>query len=221
MPGIITSSRMRSGGCLATIVSASSPVAALRRIKPSGLSITSRSSRLWRSSSTIRMHAGKSAGLGDGFIFGAWTSTIERCLQAWCLQKQSRDRRQKFLVRQWLGDVGITTGGQNALLVTLHCQRCEGDHWNGPGRWITLEESSRLQTVHAGKLDVHQDEIGLLDTCEGESGLRVLGAQHDVARRLEQECRQRHVGGIVLYDQNFCHIRRSPCDRTSLAVLRR
>ena len=59
IPGIMMSSRMRSGGSLATMASASSPLAALRRRKPSGASMTSSNCRLWRSSSTIRMRAGR------------------------------------------------------------------------------------------------------------------------------------------------------------------
>ena len=59
MPGIITSRSQVGGLSLRRAIRGKefSPLAALRSRKPSGLSMISSSSRLWRSSSTIR-HAG-------------------------------------------------------------------------------------------------------------------------------------------------------------------
>jgi hypothetical protein len=103
MPGIMMSSRMRSGGSVATMASASSPLAALRRTKPSGLSITSSSCLLWRSSSTIRMRATWSIVSGLGIIFRFVTRALRRLGQ-----QVGGDRRQKVPVCQRLGDVTVT-----------------------------------------------------------------------------------------------------------------
>ncbi len=162
------------------------------RRKPSGASMTSSSSRLWRSSSTIRTRAGRSAMSGIGVH---------------APDQLSRDGRQEVLVAHRLGDVAVAPGGANALLVALHRQGGEGDHRNGARRLVPLEQRGGLEAVHAGKLDVHQDQVGLLVARQRQPGLGVRRAEHGVARRLQQEDRQRHVGGVVLDDQDLGHVR--------------
>ncbi len=120
----------------------------------------------------------------------------------------SRDGREKFLVAHRLGDVAVTAGGANALLVALHRQGGEGDHRNGARRVVPLEQRRGLEAVHAGKLDVHQDQVGLLVARQRQPGLGIRRAEHGMARRLQQEDRQRHVGGVVLDDQDLGHVRR-------------
>jgi hypothetical protein len=116
------------------------------------------------------------------------------------------NRRQEVLIGHRLGDVAIAAGGSNALFVALHRERSERDHRNGAGRFIPLEYPRGLQAVHAGELDVHQDEGRLLLPRELQTDLRVRRLEHGVTRGFQQEDRQRHVGGIVFDDEDLGHV---------------
>src|ERR1700686_2826520 len=203
MPGIMTSSRMRSGGTCATIVSASSPLPAVKRTNPSGLSMISSNSLFWSLSSTMRMRAGFSAVSGMEVIF------VSPSRYSGDVHQMRRDRRQELPVRQRFGDVAITPRGTDALLIALHGQRGERDYRNGGGRIVSLEQRSGFEPIHAGKLNIHQDQVGLSVAGQRQPGLRISGADHGVAGGLHQEFRQLHVGGVVLDDQNRCHVRRA------------
>jgi hypothetical protein len=82
----------------------------------------------------------------------------------------------------------------------LHGECCERDHWNGVRRLVPLEQRSGGQAVHAGKLNIHQDQVGALFSCERQPGLRIRSGEHTVARVLQQEYRKLHIGGVVLDD---------------------
>src|SRR5688500_18331806 len=115
---------MRSGGCFATMASASSPQAAVEKRKPSDASMTSSNCLLWGSSSTIRMRAGWAAVSGGGVecISEVCSSLHRRRRQV------RRDDRQEILVRERLGDVAVAARGANALLVALHREGGERNH---------------------------------------------------------------------------------------------
>ena len=56
-------------------------------------------------------------------------------------------------------------------------------------RGVALEERRRAETVHAGELNIHQDEVRLLGSRQCNARLRIRRLEHAVSRRLEQECR--------------------------------
>src|SRR6266550_7101340 len=202
MPGIMTSRRIKSGGASATMASASLPLAAVRRTNPSGLNMISSNSLFWGLSSTIRTRAGFSAMSGVEFIFTSPSGYSGN------LHQVRRDRRQELPVRQRLGDITITPGRGDALLVAFHRQGSESNYRNGAGRMVGLELRGGLEAVHAGQLDVHQDQVGLHVASQRQPVLGVRGTHHGVARRFQQKFYQLHVGGVVFDDQNSCHVRR-------------
>src|ERR1700693_3250688 len=201
MPGIMTSSRIRSGGAFATMARASSPLAAVPRTNPSGASMISNKSLFWSLSSTIRTRAGLSEVSGSAFIFASPS------LYSGNVHQMRRDGREELPVGEGLGDVAVTPGGTNAFLIALHRQRRECDYRNRTGRIVGLEERSRFESVQSGKLDIHQDQVGPVAR-QGQSRLSIRGADHGVASRFQQKFHQLHVGDVVLDDQNSCHVRR-------------
>ena len=57
-----------------------------------------------------------------------------------------------------LGEVGVRTRGEDPLPVPSHGERGEGEYWrDGPARGP--EPGEDLETVHAGELDVEDDEV--------------------------------------------------------------
>src|ERR1700680_4884105 len=130
----MTSSRMRSGGCTATMASASSPLAAVSRTNPSADNMISSNSLFWSLSSTIRTRAGLSAMSVLGFIFSSPSRNGGDVHQV------RRDRRQELSIGQRLGDVAVTPRGANALLVTLHRQRGESNYRDGARSLVSVEE---------------------------------------------------------------------------------
>src|SRR6267143_1994659 len=184
MPGIMTSSRIKSGGASATMASASLPLAAVRRTNPSGLNMISSSSLFWSLSSTIRIRAGFSAVAGPGLIFASPTDNSGNPHQG------RGDRRQSLPVRQRLGDITITPGRADSVLVAFHRQGSESNYRNGAGRMVSLELRGGLEAVHAGQLDVHQDQVGLQVASQRQPGLGVRGAHYGVPRRFQQKFHQ-------------------------------
>src|ERR1700733_2721061 len=111
MPGIITSSSIKSGGLWAMAARACSPSATLLVRYPSGRSNASRSLRLWISSSTMRMVA---LGVTSGLEYPGFAR------RAPAPGRQERvDGGVQFLVTKRFGDVGVAAGDLAALLVGL------------------------------------------------------------------------------------------------------
>src|SRR4051812_32769225 len=124
MPGIITSSRMRSGRDFSATTSACSPVAAVTVRYPAVPSSWATRSTLSGSSSTTRTVAPSAAKVALEFL------------------------EQERLVDRLRQEI-IAAAGARALLVGAHGPRREHDHRDMCQRRITFQPPRRLPAVHA------------------------------------------------------------------------
>jgi len=77
------------------------------------------------------------------------------------IQKEAQPRTQRAGIDR-LGDVTIAPGGSNALLVAFHCKGRQGDHRDSARCVVLFEQRRRFEAVHARKLHIHKDQVGLL-----------------------------------------------------------
>ena len=81
-----------------------------------------------------------------------------------------------------LGDVAVAAGGARLLLVALHRVGGQGDDHDVARRGVGLQPPGQLEAVHAGQLDVHQDQARAGTSLEHREGLLgVAGRAHLVA----------------------------------------
>src|SRR5689334_14372129 len=130
------------------------------------------------------------------------------------------NRLEEILVGKRLGDIAVTTRGTDTRFVTLHCQCGERDYWNVPRCGVAFEDRRRTQAIHAGQLNIHQNEVRQLSARESDTRLRIRRLQCTVSGGLQQKCRQGHVRRIVFYYQNFCHLKPTRGVVTPLVLLR-
>ena len=71
-----------------------------------------------------------------------------------------------------LGDEAVAARPRGLFRILLHRLGRERHDRHGAGRLAGLEDPRRLQPVHAGQGDVHEDEIGLRDPASDKPVLR-------------------------------------------------
>jgi len=79
-------------------------------------------------------------------------SAVEQCV----------DRGVELLVSQWLADVAIAAGQLGPVLIGLHGHGGQRDDRDVGGRRVFLQQGRGGKTVHAGKLDIHENELGFV-----------------------------------------------------------
>lgn len=70
--------------------------------------------------------------------------------------------RGQFLGVNGFADVSVTTGVQDFLFITLHGMGGYRNYGNGATGGICLDLLCQGQPINAGKLDIHEDDRGLL-----------------------------------------------------------
>src|SRR5262245_23908636 len=208
IPGIITSSKMMSGGLSAASLIASSPLYAVTTLKYSAVSRASSSLTLGGRSSTTRTRAVMSGRAG--------AESVQKAV----------DGLEELADRDRLGDVGLAAALADLLLVALHGEGGDRDDRDAAQLRVLLEPLGDLEAGDLGQLDVHQDEVGPVFARQSHRLEPVLGLERAVAVRLEQVVEQLHVEVVVLNDQHcLAHrlltlgrTRRRPVDRDNERV---
>jgi hypothetical protein len=67
---------------------------------------------------------------------------------------------------------------------------------------VGLEAAGEIESIHAGKLQVHQDEERFEALEDGQCLLRVGGRTYLEARACQHDTRELEVGGVVVDDQD-------------------
>src|SRR5215217_4698082 len=184
IPGIMTSRRTMSHRPCSQSASASGPFIAVTTSKYSALSFVSSSLTFGKMSSTTRTRAVMMASLAEIGAHG---------------REELRDRDR-------LRQIGLAAALADALLVALHGEGGNGDDRDGLEVVVLLQPLRDLEAGDFGKLDVHQDEIGLVGAGELERLDAVAGLQGGVAMRLEEVVEELHIELVVLDDENgFLH----------------
>src|SRR5215467_7251643 len=157
MPGIMTSSSTISGALAAMASSAALPLSAVMTSKYSAESLASSKRTFAGISSTTRTRADIPLPTHDA-----------RSNRFYCLNQAQKllDGLQEIGHRDRLGDIGLAAALANLLLVALHGEGRDGDDGNHLQRVIFLDPFRHLQAGDFRQLDVHENEIGLVLTCQ-------------------------------------------------------
>src|SRR6185295_2988707 len=100
------------------------------------------------------------------------------------------------------GDVAVAAGGEHPLLVAFHGVGGEAEDDDAAHRRIFPQQPRQLQAVHAGELDVHQDQPGRELLQHVQRFLGVAGAAHLITLRGEQDLDELQVHRVVVDDQD-------------------
>lgn len=98
--------------------------------------------------------------------------------------------------------VAIEAGGHDLAAVLRHRGRCDGDDGDRTRGGIGAEPLQGFHAVHAGKLDVHEDQGGPLFRRHAQAILRVLRLDDAVAARLEHVADEHPVVVVVLDEED-------------------
>src|SRR6476661_4731541 len=165
--GIITSSRIRSGGCFSTYRSAAAPSCTASVRYPQLSSRTFRTSMLSSWSSTTRMRdwdSGRSSGSGS--------APSTRVSSAGILGGVLPEEPLHFGDhRAWLaglGEIPVAADLHRLLAVGGEGVRRQRDDGDVARHRIVLEDLRGLPAVDDRDRDVHQDQVGALGTCFGD-----------------------------------------------------
>src|SRR5439155_8503974 len=118
-----------------------------------------------------------------------------------CLQKAPDLLRKRAYV-DWLGEVAVEAGGEEAIAVLLHRERCQRYYLNGSCNGIDAQAAERGNTVHVRQLDVHQNQAWPVIDRQSDALLRRRGFQRAVAIELQQVADQFKVLLIVFDDED-------------------
>src|SRR4029079_1695005 len=74
--------------------------------------------------------------------------------------EKTPDRLHELADRDRLRQIGLAAALADALLVTLHRERRDGDNRDRPELRIVLEPLRHFEARHFGQLNIHQHQIG-------------------------------------------------------------
>src|SRR6266550_2304768 len=198
MPGIITSRRTMSGSSEATRARACSPFVAVITSKYSAASFASNSFTLEGISSTTRTRA----------VMGLYGSSAQKAADGF---KKAHDGNG-------LGDIGLAAALPDHLLIALHGKSRNGHHGNRAQGFVFLEPFCDFEARHFGKLNIHEDEIGMMLTRHVKRFYAIFSLENIVAMRVEEVVKELHIELIVLDDQNRLGARIHPWHSTAAAA---
>ena len=101
-----------------------------------------------------------------------------------------------------LGYVAATAGGYCLLSIARHRESSQRDNWSRGCGGLCLDLSGQCQSVIAGKLNVHQDEVGCVKAEAVKSRNGRIGYFNDKAVALEDCAREHLILWIVLDNQD-------------------
>src|SRR5215469_16944083 len=178
--GIITSSRMMSGCSLWASFSAAAPLAAVMTVKYSLESFASSKRTFTSTSSTTSIRADmRRASAQEAF-----------------------DGLEEVRHRNRLGDVGLASAFADLLFIALHGKGGDGDDGDRAEVVVLLDPFGHFEAGDLGKLDVHQDEIGMMLPGELQRFHPILGLQRHVAVRFQQIVEELHIE-VIVFDNEY------------------
>ena len=122
-------------------------------------------------------------------------------------------RGAQVLQKHRLAQIVVHAGGQTGLAVLA---QGVGGHRDDPralfGRPFVPDAPRRLEPVHSGHLDVHEDDVVALPAQRVQSLLPVGGHVRRIAQPLQQEKRHLLVDHVVLGDQDAQRRKPGPGD---------
>src|ERR1700736_6949800 len=86
--------------------------------------------------------------------------TLARCPSGAVFGRPTFNEPQKLDDVEWLGNIGITSAGEDFRLVSGHSKRSDRNDWDGARLLIGFEPSRCFHSRNIGQLNVHQDQIG-------------------------------------------------------------
>src|SRR5512135_3551846 len=116
-----------------------------------------------------------------------------------------RDRREEFLEVERLADVPVETRFGDLVAILLHHRRGHGNRRNHRRRRIGPQDPERVDAADSRKLDVHQDEIGMVFAGEPDPVLAGAGLKRGVALDLQHVANELEVLLIVFDYQYQAH----------------
>ena len=105
--------------------------------------------------------------------------------------------------RDRLGNIGLAPALADAFLIALHGKGRDGDDGDVAQFLVVLEPFGDFQTADLRQLDVHQDEVGLVQPRQGQRLQALPGLQRLVALGIEQIMKELHVQLVILDDEDF------------------
>lgn len=96
--------------------------------------------------------------------------------------------------------IGLASALPDFFLVALHGESGNGDHRDMAQIFVVLDPLRDLKSGDLGQLNIHQNEIGFVQTREFHRFDAAAGLHGPVAMRLQKIVEQLHVQLIVLYD---------------------
>src|ERR1700722_17472769 len=105
---------------------------------------------------------------------------------------------EKVAQHDGLRDIGVAAMVERLLFVARHREGGDRDHRYVAGRLVRLELARRVEPRHVGKLQIHQDEVGVILLGPFDRDGTLAGRQHVVAVGLEHIVQQLHVKLVVL-----------------------
>src|SRR5574341_562074 len=185
MSGITMSSRTRSGCSPAIFCSASPPEAAVTTLCPRGASTASNRRMFWGVSSTTRI-------LGWRSISAIATSAFtELPYLLW----------KRFDVDRFV-NVAIESGVEESFSIVFHGEcRQRNNRDQGCAR-LGPEAAKRRHPIHAGQLNVHEDQVGQMTLGEGDALFRSFGFEGAIALELQHVTHQLEILFVVFDDEN-------------------
>src|SRR5687767_4692385 len=148
MPGIITSSRTRSGAALPISLRAVGPSSAVTTSYCTDVSALSSSDRFCLLSSTARMRG--------------IPLPVHQLPEGLLLGKQGPGHLQQLARAVWLCHIGGRSSLLRLLVVATERKRRNHDDRDSGGLGVGAKAACRVQSGHLGELDVHQDQVGNL-----------------------------------------------------------
>src|SRR5690242_905359 len=175
--GIITSSRIRSGGSFSIYRSAAAPSWTASVRYPQLSSRTFRTSMLSSWSSTTRMRDWDSGGSSDSGSAPAGRVSSAGILGG-VLPEEPLDFRNHRAWLAGLGEIPVTPDLHRLLAVGGEGVGREGDDRDVPGHRVVLEDLRRLPTIDDRDRDIHQDQVGPFGSSLGDPLLAVQRLRH-------------------------------------------
>ena len=99
---------------------------------------------------------------------------------------------------EWLGNVSIASAAEEFRFVSRHGERGDSDDWNCARLLIRLDKTSCLHSRNIGKLNVHQDEVGLVSAGEFDSLFSQACRENFIALVFKQVVEKFKVEIVVL-----------------------
>src|SRR6516162_4294459 len=195
MPGIITSRRITSGSSLSAICKALRPLYADRTSKYSLDSLASSSFTFASTSSTTSTRADMSCSHAPG-------------QEKRSSEEETFDSSKKAYYRNRLGDIGLAAAVADLLLVALHRERSHRDDRDHAQIVVLFDPLGHLKTGYFGKLNIHQDQIGMMLTGERKRFKAIPGLQRTIPVCHEEVIKELHIEVVVLDDQDLLPRRR-------------